>query len=116
MAHLYTADQFGNCAGRTFRAQAGGPDLTLVRVDAGNDDEARLAAGLPPSFTVIFRGPPQPVLPEGLHTLESPAADSDAAPQARDQAGVGDAAAFAVHIMPIHTPWAHQQDYQVVFG
>ena len=69
--------------------------LELTRVE-------RLAgAGLPgrQPFTLIFRGPPGTVLPEGHHRFEL--------------AG-GQFTTF--HIMPIHTPVRDRQDYQAVFN
>ncbi len=52
-----------------------------------------------PSFTLLFQGPRDDVLPEGMRTITA-----------------ADGRAFDVYVMPIHTPGREHQDYQVVFN
>lgn len=51
------------------------------------------------AFTVLLRGPPSPVVPEGLHRLSLP-----------------DGQSFELYVIPIHTPSRNYQDYQIVFN
>ena len=101
MAHPYSADDFDQHTGKSFRAAAApdGPEIVLSRVERASDTEVRERAGLPPGYTVIFSGPPEPVLAEGLHALTS-----------------DDGSVFEVYVNPIHTPARDRQDYQAVFG
>ena len=50
-------------------------------------------------FTLILRGPPDDVLPEGLYDV-----------------AVEDGPEFALYIIPIQTMSRDRQDYQVVFN
>ena len=52
-----------------------------------------------PSFTLVFRGKRNPVMPEGMRRATAP-----------------DGRAFDIYLMPIHTPSADRQDYQAVFN
>jgi hypothetical protein len=83
-----TIDDFTPHAGKLFLPEGGAFGLVLVRVEPA-----------PPGFVLLFRGPGAAVLPAGVYhfTLE-------------------DGAAFAFHLMPIHTPLPDQQDYQAVFN
>jgi hypothetical protein len=64
--------------------------LRLTRIDCANS---------PRPFTLLFQGPADDILPEGLYA-----------------ATVDDAQRFEFYIMPIHTPEADRQDYQAVFN
>ena len=70
-----------------------GPTLTLVAVDRHKSS--------PPggAFTLLLRGAPTPIAPEGVHriTLEG-------------------GASFDLYLIPIHTPSRDHQDYQIVFN
>jgi len=50
-------------------------------------------------FTLIFHGPKQDVMPEGLYAAE-----------------VEDGARFNLYVMPIHTMAPDRQEYQAVFN
>ena len=69
--------------------------LGKIEVQAGRQ---RFGSPHPP-FTLIFQGPRDNVLSEGMQV-------------ARSDAG----AAFAFYLMPIHTPASDRQDYQAVFN
>jgi hypothetical protein len=73
--------------------------LTLAEVDARVLSEAELKMFPRQPFSLIFKGPPADLLPEGLHTLEVEGGDT-----------------FAIYVIPIHTPTRHRQDYQAVFN
>lgn len=70
-----------------------GPTLTLVAVDRHN------SATPSGAFTLLLRGAPAPIAPEGVHriTLEG-------------------GASFDLYLIPIHTPSRDHQDYQIVFN
>ena len=78
------------------RAQAIGAE-TREKLNAASEAERKTFPRQP--FSLIFRGPPADVLPEGLHTLEVEGGDS-----------------FTIYVMPIHTPARDRQDYQAVFN
>ena len=98
MTDVLRAEHFKSFEGRHFETEGGPEPFTLVEVsmapaNAGLPDEER------PPFTLIFRGPPSPVLPEGTRTF-------------RVEGGTS----FTFHAMPIHTPARDRQDYQAVFN
>jgi hypothetical protein len=80
-----------------FRVQGGHHELILSRVDVRDLDgaEAKLVPRQP--FTLIFSGPPRDLLPEGLYTL-----------------AVEGGPRFELYVIPVLTPVATRQDYQVV--
>ena len=79
--------------------QGGRHGLTLTAVDVGSA-AITLANGAPrPIFNVIFRGPPEDILSEGLYTLEA-----DGGPR------------FELYVMPIYTRASDRQDYQAAFN
>ena len=71
-----------------------GPTLTLMAVDRHKSTTA--SGG---GFTLLLRGAPAPIAPEGMHrvTLEG-------------------GASFDLYLIPIHTPSRDHQDYQIVFN
>ena len=86
----------------TFSAHVGkavslpdGQELTLIAV------EDRNTAGAAPraAFSLLLRGPPAPIAPEGMHRLT-----------------FEDGASFDLYLIPIHTPSRDHQDYQIVFN
>ena len=83
-----TMDDFTPHMGKRFQPEGSAFGLVLERVEPAA-----------PGFSLLFRGPAGAVLPEGVHqfTLE-------------------DGAAFAFHLMPIHTTAPDRQDYQAVFN
>lgn len=73
--------------------------LTLTAVDMRRreDWEKKIMPRQP--FTVLFRGPPGAVLPEGFHAFQIEGGPS-----------------FKLYVMPVHTPQRDRQDYQAVFN
>jgi hypothetical protein len=70
-----------------------GPTLTLAAVDRHNS--STLGGG----FTLLLRGAPAPIAPEGMHRITF-------------EGG----ASFDLYLIPIHTPSRDHQDYQIVFN
>ena len=72
-----------------------GQKLTLVSVDKRNapGDASRAA------FSLLLRGVPDPITPEGMHRVT-----------------FEDGASFELYLIPIHTPTREHQDYQIVFN
>ena len=97
MAKELSCDDFTPHLERSFTVA--GQVHTLVLVSAALLEGSPGAQAARQPFILIFRGPPGEVLPEGMHTLEAE-----------------DRTAFTFYIMPIHTPSAKFQDYQVVFN
>ncbi len=95
MAEVVSADIFRPHIGRGVLLP-GGQKLTLVSVD-----QRAARAPDPPRapFSLILRGAPAPVVPEGLHRLT-----------------LEDGASFELYLIPIHTPSRDRQDYQIVFN
>jgi hypothetical protein len=52
-----------------------------------------------PPFTVLFHGPRQDILPEGMYTAD-----------------IEDGPSLEFYISPIHTPAPDRQEYQAVFN
>jgi len=94
-----TADLFEGHVGQAFQVK--GVDLKLVLTAVERRAlQAWEAEVVPrPPFTLVFRGPPNAILPEGLRTLEA-----EGAP------------AYALYIIPTHTSSAAHQTYQAVFN
>ena len=74
---------------------AGEHQLTLVSLEERKMTHSE-ATG---AFTVILRGAPAPIVPEGVHRLT-----------------FKDGAGFDLYLMPIHTPSRQHQDYQIAFN
>jgi hypothetical protein len=74
-----------------------GPKLTLVAVD----ERSSRAPGLVEraAFSLILRGAPAPIVPEGMHRLV-----------------LEGGASFDLYLIPIHTASRDHQDYQIVFN
>jgi hypothetical protein len=95
MTELLTAEQFRPHIDKVFRVPGGGHAFTLADVQT-----AAYVEGISRQpFNLIFRGPPNNVLPEGLYTLE-----------------VDDGPSFELYLMPIHTPARDRQNYQAAFN
>lgn len=99
MIEQLTPEYFRPHVSKVFRVQGGRHGLTLAEVDVRVLSEAELKMFPRQPFSLIFRGPPADVLPEGLHTLE-----------------VEDGGSFTIYVIPIHTPIRDRQDYQAVFN
>ena len=72
-----------------------GRELTLTAVDQRDPP----ASGAPPAFTLLLRGAPGQIVPEGLHRLTF-------------DGGEG----FDLYLIPIHTRSRDHQDYQIIFN
>ncbi len=73
-----------------------GQRLTLTAVD----QRAAHPPGAPrAAFSLILRGAPAPIVPEGMHRLM-----------------LDGGASFDLYLIPIHTPSREHQDYQIVFN
>jgi hypothetical protein len=96
MTDLPTAASFTPHIGEAV-SLSDGNTLTLVAVDQRNaaPGEATLRA----PFSLLLRGAPAPVVPEGMHRLVF--------------AGGG---SFELYLIPVHTPSRDHQDYQIVFN
>jgi hypothetical protein len=99
MAELLTAEDFHPHVDKAFRVRGGRHSLTLAEVQARALSEAERQAVLRQPFSLVFRGPPNNVLPEGFYTFE-----------------VDDGPSFELYVMPIHTPAQDRQDYQAAFN
>ncbi|HME26457.1 MAG TPA: hypothetical protein VKI44_34890 [Acetobacteraceae bacterium] len=71
--------------------------LTLVAVDQRNAYAPEAATRAP--FSLKLRGPPAPIVPEGMHRLV-----------------FEDGTGFELYLIPVHTRSRDHQDYQIVFN
>jgi hypothetical protein len=93
-----TADLFAPHVGQAFRIEGGRHVLALSQVDRPEPQSWHTDMGVTP-FTLLFSGPPGDVLAEGMHTI-----------------ALEDGTAYALYLIPIHTPAPGRQDYQAVFN
>jgi hypothetical protein len=96
MAEMLTAEAFAPHVGKQLHPLGQHRMLTLVSLRVDNRPGATLAAGRKP-FTLILRGAPDDVLPEGLY-----------------HSAIDGGPSFDLYIIPIHTVSREHQDYQVV--
>jgi hypothetical protein len=94
-----TVDHFRPHVAKVFRVHDSELAMTLdeVQVYPLAQEQAKGLSRQP--FTLIFKGPPGKVLPEGMYTL-----DVEGGPS------------FELYVMPIHTPAADRQNYQAAFN
>jgi len=99
MAKQLTPDLFLPHVNKVFRVKDGRHELTLSEVSIRrlDEQEAKLVPRQP--FTLIFSGPPQDVLPQGMYTFE-----------------VAGGPQFELYVIPVLTPVATRQDYQAAFN
>jgi hypothetical protein len=92
MTDAASAETFAPYIGRAV-SLGDGPTLTLVAVDRHKSPMPGVG------FTLLLRGAPAPIAPEGMHriTLEG-------------------GASFDLYLIPIHTSSRDHQDYQIVFN
>lgn len=97
-----SVEAFRQRIGDTFRLELEGGEvqLELVEVEEGGTEAVRAAdaAGLPRPFSIVFRGPVEPLVPQGTYPVT--------------QAEIG---SFPLFIVPIAQDASGTQ-YQAVFG
>ena len=99
MSDQLTPEHFIPYLNRVFHVTGGRHALTLTQVDAPPIG-APQAQSLPRQpFILIFCGPPDDLLAEGLHSL-----------------AVADGRSFELYLIPVQTPSPDRQDYQAVFN
>jgi hypothetical protein len=92
-----TAGDFVRYLGRAVCANASGLDMVLDRINQRIFPGWEGVTRKP--FSLILRGPRQPVLPEGLYAIE-----------------IADGPALTLYVIPILTAVSDHQEYQVVFN
>ena len=92
-----TADDFVGYLGGRVWSDGRGLELVLDRIDRPEFPGWERVARKP--FSLIFRGPRQPVLPEGLYAVE-----------------FVNGPTLALYVIPILTAARDYQEYQVVFN
>ena len=97
MADILTAEYFAPHVGKDVRPAGQHRVLTFVTLDAREFPGWEAAPRKP--FSLILRGPPDDVLPQGPYIC-----------------AFDDGPSVELYIMPIHTPSREHQDYQVVFN
>jgi hypothetical protein len=97
MSETLTREDFDPHVNKTFRVRDGHHALTLVRIEARKMEEWE--GQIRPPFNLIFRGPPDDVLAEGMYLL-----DVEGGPS------------FELYVIPIHTAARDRQDYQSSFN
>jgi hypothetical protein len=98
MTDVLQQQDFAPHVGKRFRFPGHAVPLQLVSLEVRHDAAERGQGGGPP-FSLIFRGPPGSILPEGLY-----------------QAEIEDGPVLEFYIMPIHTAGRERQDYQALFN
>ena len=94
MAHTITAERFTPHIGKAV-SLPDGRTLTLTAIDRRESQ----GTGASNAFTLLLRGDPDRIVPEGLHRLTFDGGES-----------------FDLYLIPIHTPSRDHQDYQIVFN
>jgi hypothetical protein len=92
-----TADDFVGYLGRRVWPDRPGLEMVLDRIDRAEFPGWERVARKP--FSLIFRGPRQPVLPEGLYPVK-----------------FADGPTLMLYVIPILTAAGDHQEYQVVFN
>jgi hypothetical protein len=92
-----TADDFAPYLTKAFRPAGTDLELTLSLIDQREFPGWDAAARRP--FSLILRGPHDPVLPEGLHRIV-----------------IEEGPVLALYIIPVLTAARDHQDYQIVFN
>lgn len=92
MTDAASAETFAPYIGRAI-SLGDGSTLTLVAVDRHKSPMPGVG------FTLLLRGAPAPIAPEGMHRIT-----------------VEGGASFDLYLIPIHTPSRDHQDYQIVFN
>lgn len=92
---ILTAETFAPHVGQIFQIKGGRYALKLTEIETAPLQSWQTH----PAFTLLFRGPPDDVMPEGMHALTRE-----------------DGTAYEIYVSPIHTPAPGRQDYQAVFN
>ena len=99
MSELLTPDDFSPHVNKVFRVRDGRHGLVLTAVEQRRLEPWETEMALREPFNLIFRGPPDDLLPQGLYTL-----DVEGGP------------AFELYVIPIHTQARDRQNYQAAFN
>jgi uncharacterized protein DUF6916 len=94
---LLTADDFTAYLEAVFQPAGTDLGLRLIRINQHEFPGWQGASRRP--FSLILRGPPAPVLPEGLHRM-----------------AIADGPILPLYVIPILTAGRNHQDYQIVFN
>ena len=97
MPMLSRQEDFAPFVDRLFRFPGWHGTLRLAEIEARPDSAMPGAVRTP--FTLLFRGPKDDVLPEGLYLAE-----------------IEDGPTTELYVSPIHTPAPDHQGYQAVFN
>jgi hypothetical protein len=97
MLEDFTVETFEDRLGETFRVGEGADELELELVEATPGPGGQPASGRVP-FSLVFRGPPEPVLPQRIYRFEH-----------------HELGAFDLFIVPIGPDETGMQ-YEAVFG
>jgi hypothetical protein len=99
MSELLTPEHFRPHIEKVFRVRGGHHGLKLTHVEV-QSEAITLANGAPHRcFNVIFTGPRDDILREGLYTIEA-----DGGPS------------FELYVIPVYTRASDRQDYQAAFN
>jgi len=98
MTVLLAPDDFRPHVKKVFRVKGGRHAFVLTKIDSPDLGPPPPGARRLP-FNLIFSGPPDDVLREGMYTLE-----------------VDEGLSFELYVIPIHTPARDRQDYQAPFN
>jgi hypothetical protein len=99
MTEQLTPQHFLPHVQKVFHVEDGRHALTLTRVEQRRLEDFETETGFREPFNLIFRGPPEDVLPEGTYRL-----------------AVEDGPSFELYVMPIYTPVRDRQNYQASFN
>jgi hypothetical protein len=99
MSELLTPEHFRPHIEKVFHVQGGHHGLKLTRVEVQSEAIALVNGAPHQCFNVIFTGPRDDILREGLYTL-----------------GTDGGPSFELYVMPIYTPAGGRQDYQAAFN
>lgn len=96
MPETLNAEDFAPFVGKTFQAEGHPQSLTLVTLHTPTAGGA--GTGRAP-FSLILRGPPGAIVPEGFYRFTADGRQD-----------------FELYMMPIQTASREHQDYQIVFN
>lgn len=97
---MLTVEDFKPHLQKTFKVRDGRHAFALANITEHPVLEEDLSKVNRMPFTLVFRGPPGDVLPAGMYAFDVE----------------GEDASYELYVMPIHTHYASQQDYQASFN